>query len=90
MAPPAIANGLAYIAATVFSYIANTFWSFGQKVTKRNAARFIQASALGVALSMLISGAADLSGFSDLIGIGLIVVFMPPLMFIIHLLWTYK
>lgn len=90
MAPPAIANGIAYFVATVFSYTANTLWSFGQKVTRQNAARFVQASAFGVVLSMLISGAADLAGFSDLIGIGLIVVLMPPLMFMVHLRWTYK
>ena len=66
MAPPAIANGIAYFVATVFSYTANTLWSFGQKVTRQNAARFVQASAFGVVLSMLISGAADLAGFSDL------------------------
>ena len=90
MAPPTVANGVAYVFANIFSYLANTFWSFGQVATQRNFSRFITTSILGLGLSILISGAAELAGLSDLIGLGLVVLIMPPLMFCIHLMWTYK
>lgn len=88
-APP-LANGVAFIVATIFSYLINTLWSFSRPLHGRNLFRFFVVSCIGLFLAMTISGAAQYLGLHYLYGIGLVVCIVPPVTFLLHNFWTYR
>ena len=75
---PSIANGVAFVMATVFSYLINTTWSFSRSLHRRNLFRFFVVSCIGLFLAMTISGAAQYFGLHYLYGIGVVVCIVPP------------
>lgn len=85
-----IANGTAFILATLFSYGVNTLWSFSNQISSRNARRFIIVSLLGLALTILISLLADALNLHYMVGIAMVVVTVPIYTFLAHSLWTYR
>jgi putative flippase GtrA len=85
-----IANGTAFIIATLFSYGVNTLWSFSNQISSRNALRFIIVSLVGLALTVLISLLADALNFHYMIGIAMVVMTVPVYSFLAHSLWTYR
>lgn len=87
---PAIANGIAFAAATLTSYILNTFWSFSHKPAPGNLLRFLAVSALGLVIAMTIAGLADLYGLPYWGGIACVVAAVPPITFLLHNFWTYR
>lgn len=87
---PSIANGVAFLVATVFSYLINTMWSFSSPLHGRNLFRFCVVSCIGLFLAMTISGTAQYYGLHYLYGIGLVVCIVPPTTFVLHNFWTYK
>jgi putative flippase GtrA len=87
---PAIANGCAFIVATVFSYLANTLWSFSTRLHGRNLLRFVTVAVAGCLLAMAISGTAEMLGWHYLVGIALVVCILPPVTFVAHNRWTYR
>ncbi len=87
---PSIANGLAFVLATLVSYVMNTVWSFSAPLERRTLHRFVGVSVLGCMLAMAISGMSSHLGFDYRIGIGFVVVTIPPISFVLHSLWTYR
>ena len=87
---PSLANGMAFVVATVFSYWINTTWSFSSPLHGRNLIRFCIVSFVGLSLAMLISGAAQYYGLHYLYGIVLVVCIIPPVTFLLHNFWTYR
>jgi putative flippase GtrA len=87
---PILANGLAFITATIFSYLANTLWSFSNPLTGANFVRFSLVSLVGLALTTLISGTAEHYRLHYIYGIGLVVCLVPPTTFVLHKFWTYR
>jgi putative flippase GtrA len=87
---PSNANGAAFVTATVFSYLANTIWSFSSPLHGRNLIRFCIVSVIGLSLAMGISGAAQYYGLHYLYGIVLVVCVIPPVTFLLHYFWTYR
>jgi len=87
---PSLANGLAFIVATVFSYFVNTLWSFETNSTLRNAARFWVASCVGFTLAVSLSGFAESQGWHYMVGISLVVIAVPTVSFLVHNFWTYR
>ena len=85
-----LANGIAFIVATVFSYTANTLWSFSSPLRGRNLLRFICVSCIGLILAVGISTLAECVGLHYLAGIGLVAVIIPPVTFLLHRFWTYR
>jgi putative flippase GtrA len=88
-APP-LANGVAFVVATIFSYLINTTWSFSNPFHGRNLFRFCIVSCIGLFLAVTISGTAQYYGLHYLYGIGLVVCIVPPLTFLLHNYWTYR
>ncbi|MGZ8190810.1 MAG: GtrA family protein [Methylococcaceae bacterium] len=88
-APP-IANGIAFVVATIFSYTINTLWSFSSPLHKRNLLRFVLVSLVGCLLSMTVSSVALYYGLGYLYGIGLVTLVVPPVTFVLHNYWTYR
>ena len=87
---PALANGVAFLVATVFSYLINTTWSFSVTLHGKNLFRFICVSFIGLFLAMSISGAAQYYGLHYLYGILLVVCIVPAVTFLLHSFWTYR
>lgn len=89
-AEPAIANAIAFVVATAFSYVINTLWSFGGIMGGPTLARFLIVQLLGVGLAALVSGTADRLGLHYVIGTALVPVFVTPVTYTLHRLWTYR
>lgn len=87
---PALANGIAFVTATIFSYLINTLWSFSSPLRGAIFVRFILVSAIGGLLAVVVSGLADWVGMSSWFGIACVVAVVPPLTFLMHTSWTYK
>lgn len=87
---PVIANGLAFVIATIFSYLINTLWSFSSPLHGKNLFRFCLVSLIGLILAMAISGAAQYFELHYWYGIGLVVCIVPPVTFLLHNFWTYR
>jgi putative flippase GtrA len=87
---PAIANGVAFVLATFFSFVMQTMWSFSSRPSRRNLARFIVVATIGLALTVLVSGTAQYLGLHYLWGIALVVCTVPPVTFLLHKFWTYR
>ena len=87
---PSLANGVAFLVATVFSYLVNTIWSFSTPLHGKNLIRFCIVSLLGLSLAMSVSGVAQYLGLYYLYGIFLVAIVIPPITFILHNFWTYR
>jgi putative flippase GtrA len=87
---PALANGVAFVVATVFSYLINTTWSFSDTLQGKNLFRFCCVSFIGLFLAMSISGAAQYYGLHYLYGIFFVVCIVPAVTFLLHSFWTYR
>jgi putative flippase GtrA len=88
--PPYIANPIAFVVATCFSYAANTLWSFASRMSHRTLWRYIGASGLSCLATAAISAAAQAAHLDYRIGIALVVVLIAPMNFTMHSLWTYR
>lgn len=87
---PELANGLAFAAATIFSYVINTLWSFSSPLHGRTLIRFIVVSLLGLLLTVAVSGLAEFYGLNYWLGIACVVCTVPPVTFLLHRFWTYQ
>ena len=87
---PSAANAIAFVLATIFSNIANTYWSFETKVSRTILLRFWSVALLGLCLAVLISSIADYFGLHYLVGILLVVSVTPVVSYTLHKNWTYK
>jgi len=85
-----LANGVAFLIATVASYWVNTHWSFSSQLQGKNLFRFGVVSLLGLGLAVGISGTVQLYGLPYWYGISAVVFVVPPITFILHNFWTYK
>jgi len=87
---PPSANSLAFVVATCFSYLVNTYWSFQTSSTVSNAIRYWLAACLGFVLAYSLSAFAEYLDWHYLIGIFLVVCVVPLVNFAVHSNWTYK
>ncbi|KVV41453.1 sugar translocase [Burkholderia territorii] len=85
-----IANAVAFVCATAFSYLANTLWSFSSTVHSRNLLRYLIAALAGFAETMLLAHTAERLDVPRGWAIVAIALLIPPTMFAIHRLWTYR
>lgn len=89
-APPPTANGIAFLAATAFSYVINTSWSFSKPLHGQNFVRFVIVAAIGGGLAVMLSAMAHRLGLQYMVGIALVVLVVPPTTFLLHNFWTYR
>lgn len=87
---PAIANGVAFLVATLVGLAINTRWSFGVRLSRHVAVRYSLVAVVGLCVSMALSHAVYLAGMSYGVGIAVVVVVMPGLNFLMHHYWTYR
>lgn len=87
---PPLANGVAFVVATVVSYVINTTWSFSARLHGKTLRRFLLVSAGGFVLAMLVAWAAQLAGLHYLAGIVAVALTIPAFTFVLHNFWTYR
>lgn len=87
---PALANALASISATFFSYVTHTVWSFSASFEIKGLVRFLAVSSGSCLLSTAIAAYAENVGLPYLLGIVLVVCIVPIVSFTAHHLWTYR
>jgi putative flippase GtrA len=85
-----LANAAAFACATVWSYLANTLWSFSSSPDLRNGCRFVLVALGGLLLTALISAVAQQAGAVPLAGIAAVVSVVPAFTFVAHRFWTYR
>jgi putative flippase GtrA len=89
-AQPPLANGAAFVVATVVSYVINTTWSFSARLHGKTLRRFLLVSAGGFLLAMLVAWAAQMAGLNYLLGIVAVALTIPAFTFVLHNFWTYR
>ena len=87
---PSLANGVAFVVATIFSFTVNTTWSFSSRPSRRLLVRFVLVAIVGLAITVAVSGTAQYFGLHYLYGIALVVCTVPPITFLLHKFWTYR
>lgn len=85
-----VANMTAFIAATLLSYLVNTLWSFSGTINTTTLFRFFVVSVVGLLLAGLVSSVAQASHVHYLVGIACVPVFVTPVTFTLHRIWTYR
>ncbi len=89
-AGPVAANAVAFIVATLFSYVVNTLWSFSTAMTRQNLSRFIVVAIIGLLAAVLLAKVGELIGLPPMGSVWLVVCVMPFVNFGLHSLWTYR
>ena len=56
---PHLANGVAFLMATLLSYTINMQWNFSSTLHRENLACFVLVSGIGLGLSVRLSGIAQ-------------------------------
>jgi putative flippase GtrA len=85
-----LANGIAFVIATTISYLINTLWSFSAPLRGRNLVRFLIVSSVGFTFAVSVSAIAEHFRMDYWIGIGTVVLIVPPVTFALHKFWTYR
>ena len=86
---PSAANGLAFLAANIMSYVINTRWSFQSHYSFATWLRFILVSFLAGSLTVVIAWFVDWTGGHYLVGLSIIVTVVPMISFLAHRFFTY-
>lgn len=87
---PVVASGCAFTAAMSISYFGNTVVGFRHQPSVRNLRRFLVVSALGMALTLGVTGLGRAFGISELATIALAALTIPALSFGLHVFWTFR
>lgn len=89
LAGPVGANGVAFLAAALTSFVLNARYTFQRQASLRRFCRFLIASVFCSLLSMGIAGGCELLGWPYQLGILIVVCCVTWVSFLLHKLWTY-
>lgn len=87
---PIVANSLAFLSANMFSYWANSRWSFRTKLSGMRFVRFVTISIVGLLITVGGSGLAEIMNWHYLVGVAIVVCALPILTFVLHKYWTFS
>lgn len=87
---PHVANPIAFLTATGFSYATNTLWSFSSRMNHKILLRYASVSLFGCLATITIAAAAEAAHLSYRFGILLVIALVTPITFALHSLWTYR
>jgi putative flippase GtrA len=86
---PYVANPIAFLTATGFSYAANTLWSFSSRMSHRTLLRYACVAVFGCLATTAIAAAAEAAHLDYRLGIMLVIALVTPITFALHSIWTY-
>ena len=84
-----LAAFLAFVFATIVSFVGNALWSFGARPTAANAARFFIVNTVGLLLNLAIAWAMERAGVHYLLISLTVLVVVPMFNFAGHRLITF-
>lgn len=87
--PPVPANGMAFVAANLFSFWANSRFTFRVAPSLRRYSRFLSVSIAGLLLALATSLIAEWQRWHYLIGVSLAFIAWPLLSFSMNRWWTW-
>ena len=87
---PYVANPIAFLTATGFSYAVNTLWSFSSRMDQRTLRRYACVALFGFIATTAIAAVAEAARLDYRIGILLVIALVTPATFALHSLWTYR
>ena len=87
---PMPANGMAFLCANLFSFWANSRWSFRTAITRRRYLRFLTVSLTGLTVSIISIAISEALQWHYLIGVLLSFIFLPLVTFLAPGYWTWK
>jgi putative flippase GtrA len=90
MAGPIWANCVGFLTATLFSYFANTSWSFSRSLSNQNFIRFLCVTVMGLVFAGVTARAAEWMGMAPQYGVVLVLSTMPIVNYTLHRRWTYR
>lgn len=82
-------NFVAYAVATLWSFVGNSFWSFGCRPSGYRFVRYMCVAVFGLVLSMGVSWACELMLVNAFVTILWIVMLVTPTTFLLHRYWTF-
>lgn len=85
-----VANPIAFLTATAFSYATNTMWSFASRMDRRTLCRYACVATFGLLATTTIAAVAEAAGLDYRIGIVLVIALVTPSTFVLHSVWTYR
>lgn len=88
--PPVPANGIAFVAANLFSFWANSRFTFRAAPSLRRYGRFLFVSVAGLLLTLLSSQIGEWLRWHYLGGVLLSFVLLPVLSFAANRWWTWR
>ena len=80
---------LAFVFATLVSFVGNAIWSFGARPSAANAVRFFIVNTVGLLLNMLIAGLLERAGAHYLVISLVVLIVVPMFNFAGHRLITF-
>lgn len=89
-AHPMPANAIAFICANLFSFWANSRWSFQTTLTRQRYLRFFTVSLIGLAISILAIAVSEALKWHYLVGVLLAFTVLPIITFFAHKKWTWS
>jgi putative flippase GtrA len=84
-----LANVLAFLTATSFSYVVNTKWTFGAEHSRQLVLRYVAVTCMGSFLAYLLASFCEAIYLPWWCGVGLIVAVTPVFTWQAHKSWTY-
>ena len=90
-APPLLANAAGFATAFAFSYLGHFYWTFGQREGHPvRLPRFMAVSAVGFAMTNLITWGVTWSGASFDFALALILIAVPVTTWTLSRLWAFR
>ncbi len=87
---PVGANALAFLAANVCSFVANSFWTFEVQPNLDNFGRFLLLSSAGFTLTTVIAAGVDFVGLPAWLGVMLVGTVLPALSYLGHRYFSFR
>ena len=80
----------AFIVGTAISYVCNSIWTFGAKVSTHSLTRFVAVTLVGLTINTLMAWGLNAAGLHYLLISLIILVTVPIFNFFGHTYWTYQ
>lgn len=84
-----VANSIAYVVSSIFSFFMNSKWSFRQKPNSRNFSRFQVVTLVGLLVSSGIGFAGDYFNWNFIVTVLYVAVAVPFVSFMLHRKYTF-
>jgi putative flippase GtrA len=87
---PPVGHVCGFVAASLFSYVANATFTFRRQLSLAGYAKFVSVSLATLVTAVVISTAAQMLSVNYLIGIVLVIVVNPAISFVLHHRITFR